>query len=370
LKRIFLFVFLLLIIIAGCTPVVPTATTSNANPVSYIDTVSLKSAVVGTKISFEGHGTDPDGNIVGYEWRSSIDGIISNKSSFNTADLSVGKHAIYFRVQDNKNIWSTEKYIFIEIIAGYTTNPVIDSFKVTPIKISTGESAVLTWDVSSATRVSIAPGIGDVAASGTRILYPSADTTYTITASNSNGQTQGSVNIAVVQDKVRTVELYAIASECGSVRLDGLTDTTPKVGVIGAGLVWEAFFSFDISAIPMGATIKSTTLDLTNNSIIGSPFGLLGGMGIIQTSYTNINAKNYVTTFPVRALYVAYTQPLQPYTFTTISDAVQSQVSKDEDRFQIRLQFERYYYHEEDPNHQLSFIPANASKLSVTYELP
>jgi len=306
-----------------------------------------------------------------YEWRSSIDGIISNKSSFETSNLSIGKHAIYFKVQDNKDYWSREEYTFVEIIAGYTTRPVINVFKINPEKLNRGESAVLTWDVSSATNITISPDIGNVLSDGTRIIYPEVDTTYTITASNSNGNTVKSVKIAVVQELVRTVDLFSIAAESGGVRFDGQLSPNPSVGVIGAGQVWEAFFSFDISMIPVGVKVKSTVLDITNYNLEGSPFSFLGGMGVIYDQYYGaVKATNYVTTFPVNTIYVAYTPPLQPYNnLSTLTEAVQKQVDKGDNRFQVRLQFQRYYYHEQNPSHYLSFLP-DTSKLSITYEIP
>jgi len=55
--------------------------------------------------------------IIAYEWRSSIDGVISNKLSFNIseASLSSGDHVISFRVQNNDRMWSFEESVLIYI---------------------------------------------------------------------------------------------------------------------------------------------------------------------------------------------------------------------------------------------------------------
>jgi hypothetical protein len=77
-------------------------------PVARIQSIDPGAIVVGDEISFEGVGSDIDGSISGYEWRSSIDGVLSDQATFRTDSLSVGTHDIYFRVLDNQGIWSTQ----------------------------------------------------------------------------------------------------------------------------------------------------------------------------------------------------------------------------------------------------------------------
>ena len=43
-----------------------------------------------------------------YIWRSSKDGVFNENSTFTKSDLSVGTHAIYFKVKDNQGEWSNE----------------------------------------------------------------------------------------------------------------------------------------------------------------------------------------------------------------------------------------------------------------------
>jgi len=61
-----------------------------------------------TRIFFIGYGDDFDGAIVSYEWRSSINGKLSNEDQFYKDDLSPGQHEIYFKVQDDEDEWSDE----------------------------------------------------------------------------------------------------------------------------------------------------------------------------------------------------------------------------------------------------------------------
>ena len=83
----------------------------NNPPTAIIDSITPDPAEQGTDIvSFIGHGTDTDGSVVAYNWRSSIDGQLSTSASFNkpASELSVGTHTIYFKVQDDDGAWSTE----------------------------------------------------------------------------------------------------------------------------------------------------------------------------------------------------------------------------------------------------------------------
>ena len=78
----------------------------NSPPVAIIDSISPNPAVEGETVEFSGHGEDIDGYITDYKWISSIDGFLSNASSFSTANLSVGVHTISFYVKDNEGAWS------------------------------------------------------------------------------------------------------------------------------------------------------------------------------------------------------------------------------------------------------------------------
>ncbi|HAJ04948.1 MAG TPA: hypothetical protein DCL76_00130, partial [Chloroflexi bacterium] len=78
----------------------------NHLPVATINNVSSSNIVFGDSITFNGSATDSDGSVSKYEWSSSIDGILSNQTSFSTSSLSSGTHLIKFRAQDNHTFWS------------------------------------------------------------------------------------------------------------------------------------------------------------------------------------------------------------------------------------------------------------------------
>jgi len=82
--------------------------TSNQKPTASIQAINPKEIDYGDEIYLHGFGSDSDGTIEEYQWRSDLDGIISTESTFSITDLSIGNHKIYFKVKDNNGAWSNE----------------------------------------------------------------------------------------------------------------------------------------------------------------------------------------------------------------------------------------------------------------------
>jgi parallel beta-helix repeat protein len=114
----------------------------NQPPVAVSLSISKTSANSGELISFTGEGTDTDGFIVGYHWRSNLDGTLSTDQSFSTSTLSIGTHTIYFKVQDNNGAWSAEKIASLTInsLINYLPTAYIDEISPNPAK--QGEAVV------------------------------------------------------------------------------------------------------------------------------------------------------------------------------------------------------------------------------------
>jgi peptidoglycan-associated lipoprotein len=74
---------------------------------------------------------------------------------------------------------------------------VINSFTAEPSSIVRGQASTLRWNVSNAARVVIDNGVGEVQASGNRQVFPSANTTYRMTASSPGGDAVASVTVSV-----------------------------------------------------------------------------------------------------------------------------------------------------------------------------
>ena len=86
-------------------------------------------------------------------------------------------------------------------VKGTKPAPTISSFTATPATIDRGESSTLRWRTSNADSVSISasinPGVGTVNAEGSRVVSPTATTTYTLTATNSVGSATAKVTVRV-----------------------------------------------------------------------------------------------------------------------------------------------------------------------------
>jgi PKD repeat protein len=104
---------------SGTYPVTLTVFDPYGNPGSYTQMVLVKSrphglgrlkpfpAITGESVTMEGTGTDADGDaIVAYEWKSSLDGLLSNLKNVSTNLLSKDVHRIDLTVQDSDGLWS------------------------------------------------------------------------------------------------------------------------------------------------------------------------------------------------------------------------------------------------------------------------
>ena len=169
-------------------------------PTAHIDAISPTEVPAGETVFFDGHGTDVDGDVVAYSWRSSIDGDLSTTASFATSSLSAGVHTIYLSVQDDDGDWSeeVESSVTASSEAGPTASaPTINSFTASPASITSGEVSTLTWNVFGAARVSIDQGIGNVGVTGTRAVSPGTTTAYTLTATNAAGAVTARARVTV-----------------------------------------------------------------------------------------------------------------------------------------------------------------------------
>ncbi len=68
--------------------------------------------------------------------------------------------------------------------------PAIAFFTAEPTTIEKSQPSQLRWSVKNATSIQIDHGIGEISPNGRRAVYPTATTTYTLTASGPGGATQ------------------------------------------------------------------------------------------------------------------------------------------------------------------------------------
>jgi hypothetical protein len=72
------------------------------------------------------------------------------------------------------------------------------SFTFTPSEITVGQTTTLKWSVTNATSVTIDQGIGKVAASGSKVIAPTTNSTFTLTAIAANHSFTSRATITVL----------------------------------------------------------------------------------------------------------------------------------------------------------------------------
>ncbi|MEZ5335634.1 MAG: hypothetical protein R2741_10540 [Methanolobus sp.] len=100
----------------------------NQVPTANIISISPNPVTEGNDVYFAGSGSDTDGEVTVYSWKSSLDGNISSSPGFSISTLSVGTHTIYLYVRDDDGEWSSNSS------SSLTINAV-------PVKDSTDENA-------------------------------------------------------------------------------------------------------------------------------------------------------------------------------------------------------------------------------------
>jgi hypothetical protein len=124
---------------------VPSGGTTNALPAARIVSITPNPATAGSSVSFSGAGSDSDGTVTAYEWRSDLAGVLSTAPSFSTSSLAAGTHTISFRVRDDKSAWSSavQQSLAVNLQSPQGTRIVIDNG-------AAPTSFTGTWSVSTA----------------------------------------------------------------------------------------------------------------------------------------------------------------------------------------------------------------------------
>jgi len=220
-KRVLLLLGIL-VLLPGCSYFLPQ---SNQPPKAYINAITPAEVNEGTMVTLSGHGTDADGQVVGYRWRSDRDGQLGSTPELKTSSLSVGDHAIYFMVQDNNDAWSAEVRGNVKVLPGASAPAKVNSFTASLTSISPGDSVTLSWNVSNATTTSINQGIGTVSAIGSIVVTPGVTTTYRLTATGGGATATADVTVQV-QDEV--LDIVFFGADPVSVQSGGVSELTWK----------------------------------------------------------------------------------------------------------------------------------------------
>jgi hypothetical protein len=337
-KKLLLPMAMILLVATGCllTPAGP-----NQPPTAYIDSVSPTNVAPGETVTFTGHGIDPDGTVGAYSWRSSRDGDLSTAPSFSTSSLSPGTHTIWFKVQDDDGVWSNEVLATVIVVPAEATKPVINYFNASPGIISPSGSSTISWDVSGAATVSIDQQIGNVGLSGTRVVFPTATTTYTLTATNTVGTVKSTAQVTVASIPINKIELSSLAAEDGYVTHGGYVGQGAIVGYTANGMGVQGFLSFDISVVPKGVIIKSVSIDLDAGAVQvnGEPFEKMGRLNISKCTYGQLKTSSYFIGPTSDAICSFARWPENCINSSLTISALQEQLDAGSNRFQVRMSF-------------------------------
>jgi hypothetical protein len=141
---------------------------------------------------------DPDGDPITYQWLQ-IGGpavALSAPTAVKTTFTVVSGQSYVFKltVTDSGGLSSSAT---TRVTSGTAASALIVRFDATPSNITAGQSSQLTWVVQGASSVSINNGVGNVAATGSTTVTPSATTTYTLTAVGPSGNVTATATVTV-----------------------------------------------------------------------------------------------------------------------------------------------------------------------------
>jgi len=156
-----------------------------------------------------------------------------------------------------------------ELNTEYSRSSII-SFTVEPTVIDYGETANLSWEVEGADIVSIDNGIGTVSNMGKRVIQPTMDTIYTLTAKNSTATINATVLVIVnggiapeiqfVKDDINNVLIVTSAEPKNmlwkDIEITGECDTSSLGKYITAGdTIYNCYGRISLRYIPLNMLI-------------------------------------------------------------------------------------------------------------------
>src|ERR1700733_4935312 len=113
-----------------------------------------------------------------------------------------------------------------QIQARFAPPPRINKFTAEPSSLQPGQSFLLVWAAENPAGITITPGVGTVAARGTRKITPQATTTYTITV---HGAKDTLVTKAITVTVAGTVPIAAESAQETKKELARMSDGKPDL---------------------------------------------------------------------------------------------------------------------------------------------
>lgn len=145
-------------------------------------------------VSLDASGsTDPDGDVLTYAWDFRSDGAVDATGVTASTTYAAGKYVVLLMVTDQYGLSDTAT----NTISAAHPAPLLD-VTTSSDRVLRGGNALLSWDSCNAESVTICPAIGPVGASGTIVVTPVVDTTYTVTATGPGGVIAKQIAIAAL----------------------------------------------------------------------------------------------------------------------------------------------------------------------------
>lgn len=211
--------------------------------------------------------------------------------------------------------------------------PIIYGFTANTNSIKINSPVTLAWNVSNATSINIQPTVGVVGgSSGSVLAYPRANTTYTLTASNSLGIRTRQVSV-VVDQGIPTATNQSITTGMNQAKAITLTGSDPQ----GSNLVYSVLVPPAHGSL--SGTVPNVTYTPSNNFSGNDQFTFKVNDGEfdspaatvsiqvlapatapsdITISSTNINASTHPGSF-IASLKAVDVNPTDTHTFNLVS---------------------------------------------------
>jgi hypothetical protein len=143
---------------------------------------------------------DPNGEALTYQWTvdSGAAALSAPTSAVTTFTAAAGSaYSFTLTVTNTSGLSASANALVTTVHAA--TGPQVLFCTAQPLTIAPGQSTTLEWTTSGATSVTITPGVGPVANSGSVSVTPTQSTNYVVTATNSAGSATCSIGVTVGQ---------------------------------------------------------------------------------------------------------------------------------------------------------------------------
>ena len=169
--------------------------------------------------------------------------------------------------------------------------PVVSVFSANPASIGSGQSAVLQWNVTGATSITINHDVGEVSPSGSIAVSPSENTTYTLTATSTAGSVTAAAVVSVGASKPPVIASFTASPTT----ISGNQTSTLQWNVTGATSVSidKGIGTVDVTGEVSVSPSSTTTYTLTASSG-GKPVTATATVSILATGTPSITSFNAV----------------------------------------------------------------------------